>query len=385
MIWVLACAPEAPVVAPAEVAPAVVATGPDIVLVTIESLRADHVQFQGYGRETMPETEALGGRVFTRAYAPSSWTLPSMASILTGLTPGEHGIKTADYVLAEGADTVAEDLSAAGYETAFFGVNQFFVEGRGLHQGFEMWQPSSGTSARQLVGQVETFVRQRRDARPLFLVVHVFEPHCPYKAPRDFEGRYTSAPGARITDEQWARMGDCFRADRDLGATIDRYDEEILAADEAVGRVARLFPEAVVIVTGDHGESFWEDDDFGHGRSVVDEQIHVPLVVRGLPAGVEDRPVSGAWIAGTVRDLAGLPHGATLSEPAEMVVSETAYEVARAVVISEGGRLYVDERGETAVGTPHPDAAMALIDLPGTRRGLDPTTERELRRLGYAE
>ncbi|MCP4809119.1 MAG: sulfatase [Proteobacteria bacterium] len=397
----LACSGE-----PVEPVPAVepvadtrpVPTSPSIVLITIESTRADHLLQWGYARDTMSTVGVFSerGRRFDRAYSPAPWTLPSMASLFTGLRPSELGVVSAEHVVPDEASTLAEELSAVGYDTAFFGTNEFF-DGHGLEQGFARYQNEVGASGLKTATAVRSYIDAREGTRPLFLAVHIFEPHCPYLAPKGLRGMHSEEPpGRMLTDVEWDAMGDCYRKDRDLGKTLAAYDEELMAADsviDALWGAARPFrDDAIWIVTGDHGEAFWEHGDFGHGRQLDDEQIHVPLAVMGTGwHDVDERPVSTAWIAGSIREIAGLdPAGPTLGAPAAIVVSETSYDVERAVAISAEGRVMVDaETGVHVDGQVDEAAALAAIQVEARFtpqvRVVDEAVRARLRALGYAQ
>ena len=289
--------------------------GSTLVLITVESWRMDHLPFVGYGRDTMPQLEArlARGRVFTHAIAPASWTLPSMASIVTGLLPSEHGLRTPDRSLGPQARTTAEVLADRGYQTIFLGSNPWLVDGTGIEQGFELWDARAGSSGDRLVQDLKDRLADREPAAPLFLHLHFFEPHCKYRPPRRQQGlfepvdsRMTS--GVLLTEEQYESMGDCYRLqtesgepELDLDTYISRYDAELRATDGLIEASIELIDTALgledtlVILAGDHGESFWEHGDFGHGRQLFQESVRVPLVLLGGLAGSPERveaPVS---------------------------------------------------------------------------------------------
>lgn len=183
---------------------------PDIVVFSVDTLRADRLSTWGYARQTSPRlTElAASSRRYTRAYSVSSWTLPSLASLFTVQRPGDHGLTLPDQALNPELQTLAEVALERGYETAFFGVNPRFPQGHGLDQGFETWQVDAGRSGRAVNQEVRAFLEARDDTRPLFLVVHWFEPHCRYRAPRDIADRFVDdgvvVDTGTITPEQYA-------------------------------------------------------------------------------------------------------------------------------------------------------------------------------------
>ncbi len=234
--------------------------GRDILLVTIDALRADHVGAYGYDRPTTPHIDALArdSLVFERAYCPTPHTSYSLTSLMTG--------KYMRPLLLEGtgrdSETLATFLRTYGYRTAaFYPPAVFFIDRsrftpfEASHFGFE-YRKVEFLEGEGRVKQVATYLSRLKNGQRFFLWVHLFGPHEPYEA-------HSEHPFG----------------DRD----IDRYDSEIAAADDTVGaivgEVRGIRPGAVVIVTADHGEEFGDHGGRYHGTSVYEEQIRVPLVL----------------------------------------------------------------------------------------------------------
>lgn len=235
-------------------------TGRDIVLVTIDALRADHVSAYGYARPTTPHLDALAREsvVFDRAYCATPHTSYSVASLMTG--------KYMRPLLLQGvgadSETLASYLRTYGYRTAaFYPPAVFFIDQERFtsfehsHFGFE-YAKVEFMEGEGRVAQVEGYLRGLADGQQLLLWVHLFGPHEPYEA-------HPEHPFG----------------DRD----IDRYDSEIAAADVTAAAIVDLVrarrPNAIVIVTADHGEEFGEHGGRYHGTSVYEEQVRVPLFV----------------------------------------------------------------------------------------------------------
>lgn len=399
-------APGAPVTAGVAAAGARAAERPDIVLITVDTWRADRLHLYGGERATSPALERLaeGALVFDRAAAPASWTLPSLSSVMTGLYPGAHGVIDTDRALPEAALTTAERLSAAGYRTAFFGVNTYLQAPRQLDQGFATYRAWDGLDGRQLTRHVADFLDGPDPGAPLFLELHLYEPHCPYQAPRDLRGRWPlPAGGAAISPERWRSMPDCYRlreSDGDAavpgreGAPVlelERYllayDEELLAVDRVIEELLGVLAdrdrldESLLILAGDHGEAFWEHGDYGHGRELYQSTTWVPLLIRppgGVAGGRIGTPVSLVDIAPTVLAAAG--QGASLAgrdlspawgeglQPAP-VFSSTRYEGAAVDAVFDGDWALIRSAGRSA-----------LYDL-----GADPGQGEDLAALRGAE
>jgi hypothetical protein len=260
-------------------------TGHDIVLVSIDALRADHVSAYGYRRPTTPNVDALAreGTTFDRAYCPTPHTSYSISSMMTG----KYLRPLFALGLGQDSETWAEHLRRYGWRTAaFYPPAVFFIDQDRFpdletrHLGFEYAKVEFADPALR-ESQVALYLEHAPVDVPLFLWVHFFEPHEPYVAHADhaFEG----GPSA----------------------DVDAYDGEVATADEGVGRIVRLVrarrPGAIVIVTADHGEEFGDHGGRYHGTTVYEEQVRVPLVVVG--PGVR----KGARAASVVQTIDVLP------------------------------------------------------------------------------
>ena len=277
---------------------------PNVLLVTIDTQRADHLGCYGYKAAVTPTLDGLAARGvrFEFAVGHAPLTAPSHASILTGLTPLHHGIRdNGAYVLPQGVRTVAEDFQKAGYRTAAF-VSGFPLKRRfGFDRGFDLYDDNlpRGKDARR-TAYVERTADRTTDAAlhwlasaaapgagaaPFFLWVHYFDPHAPYEAPAEYMGGVASPYDGetRFVDAQLARL---------------------LKSVDGAGK------PAVILVTADHGESLGEHGEDTHGIFLYDATIRVPflLVAPGLSPRVVDRPVArGIDVLPTLVDLAGLP------------------------------------------------------------------------------
>ena len=263
---------------------------PSILLVTLDTTRAD-ASGPDAARVATPALNALigKGRRFHQAYATVPETLPSHASIMTGLYPAGHGIHENGRVLDTSHPVIAEQLQQAGYQTAAF-VSSFVLARRfGLGRGFEVYddEPAQDSNERPASATTEramAFLSQGR-TRPLFLWVHYFDAHAPYTPPEPFRGRFAGNP----------------------------YLGEVAAADEQLGRLIQAFESRVqgpagIVVTGDHGEGLGEHGESQHGNLLYQSTMHVPLVIAGpgFPAGDNRTPVSIRRIYHTILGWAGL-------------------------------------------------------------------------------
>jgi len=299
--------------------------GRNLLIVTLDTTRPDRLGFYGNADIATPNLDRLaaGSAVFTRALATTPITLPSHASILTGRYPHHHGVRTNGLPpLDLDQTTLAELLSEHGYETAAF-VSSFILERQfGLAQGFTRYDDEThdeaavmGYSERRADRTTDRALEWLRGSheRPFFLWVHYYDPHANYAPPEPFEE----------TSE-------------------NSYDGELAFVDQQVGRLlhgvtASSDQDALVVVTSDHGESFGEHEEQGHGFLVHEATLKIPLIITttgGLAAPARiDRLASQVDLMPTVLSLLGLPvpdgiDGVDLTEAPEsprVVVAETHY------------------------------------------------------------
>jgi len=273
---------------------------PSIVLIFVDTLRADHLGAYGYSRPTSPSLDAVASRgvLFEQAIASAPWTLPSAMSLLTGRLPSSHRVENDGMKLPAGIPTLARVLKDAGYTTSAV-VSHIYVSGLfGFDRGFDHFEdfglsrdyrfeaglePRAETVTDRALEQIRA-----SKGRPFFLLVHYFDPHWDYDPPPPFQTRFTGPYEGTITGSyqsfsRYVRPG-ADLAPEDRRHLVDLYDGEIAYTDSQVGRLLEGLREegAVVVVTSDHGEEFKEHGSLGHGRNLYDEVVKVPLIVADL-------------------------------------------------------------------------------------------------------
>jgi len=327
---------------------------PDIVLVSLDTVRADHLEPYGYERETTPNLSTLAseGILFRRAISQAPWTLPSMASMHTGLYPSEHGALNNLSPMPMESPTVAELLQANGYRTQAVVSHVFVGRKYGFGRGFDTIDENhvpghDGVSSQALTETALALFREPTDA-PSFLWVHYFDPHYTYIR----HAEHGFATGERGRFEEYIRfdtpdgeeLHDVTPEELEYMKAV--YDEELAHTDVWVGALLDGVRESardrpvLFLVTADHGEAFMERGVLGHGKTVHDELVRVPLVIGGdltgkLRGAVVEPAVETRSIAATILAMAGIEHhaipGADLiaiaeGEPApEFVYSEGSY------------------------------------------------------------
>jgi arylsulfatase A-like enzyme len=305
-----------------------VATGarkaPLLVIYLVDTLRADHTGVYGYARRTTPELDAFArdGVVFDQAIVHASWTKPSVASILTSRLPGQHRAVQLRDPLDPSNVTVAQRLSEKGWATGAAIANSVIYAAESeFDRGFELFaglhgeddRPSKLTGADVVVDTALAWLKARRGL-PTFLYVHTMDPHVPYAPPPPFDQMFEPHPteGHPAQDPRTD-----YKEPVDRDRIIAQYDGDIAFGDREFGRFVRelkaagVYDDALVVFLSDHGEEFLDHGRWLHGRSVFDELVRVPLVVKfpgnqGAGTRVAEQ-VQGVDVVPTLLEAAGLP------------------------------------------------------------------------------
>lgn len=247
---------------------------PNIIVYLVDTLRADHLGVYGYRRDTSPVLDkwAESSVVFEHAYAPSSWTKPSMVTLFSGLDPVSHGVEDRLDVIPADIHLLAERLKALGYSTMGAVTNPNVLPQWGFDQGFDVYQDldsaGQGTRADAITNFVTKQIDQLAGKQPFFLYLHVMDPHFPYQPPPPYDTRF---PRSRA-----------FPANM----SVSRYDGEIAFVDQEFGKLLELLSghaldtTTMTVFTSDHGEELWDHGGFGHGGNLFEEVVRIPLVIR---------------------------------------------------------------------------------------------------------
>jgi arylsulfatase A-like enzyme len=306
--------------------------GPNILWITIDSLRADHLGCTGYAQARTPNIDALAeaGALFTQCVSQASYTNMSVPSMLTGKYPFFTGVRTIVPDLDSAQVTLAEILSASGYFSCAIPEPWLL----GFFQGFERWQQISSDTRQKTRWCLQTL--DGLDRRPFFIWLYYWDPHAPYHPPemfmRAYEADYTAGvsqarlqgpPGLADDDDlkdatgHYSGMVETLvrinqgqivpsRADREH--LVRLYDAEVSFVDSCLGAVLEkiaalgLWDSTLVVINADHGEGFGEHGHYYHGNSLYEEQVRVPLIIKP-PHG----PAGKRTIAGTVRNIDIMP------------------------------------------------------------------------------
>ena len=329
---------------------------PNLLLIVLDTVRADRLAWHGYHRSTTPELEKSvreGFTVYSSARSTSSWTLPSHGSLLTGLLPSEHHarqnraaedspLRLGNFqvtLLRDDVETLAEQLAGRGYRTGAIVANSaVLAHEMGLDRGFEHYddRQTTGLNCRQLLVQQigwrpELGCLRYRDAQAVtdlalswlpkkpgkswFLFVNFMDAHAPYVPPAPYDRAFSNR-----------RPIDPIKPPRELKSL--QYDRQLLYLDHHLMRLfeglkaRRQWRDTVVIVTSDHGESFGEHQHWGHNRYLYEVLIHVPLVVKGAgqdDSSTVDSPISGHEVFSLALHELGLGPAPSLRQDLRLV------------------------------------------------------------------
>ena len=330
----------------------------DIMLYVIDTLRADHVGCYGYERNTTPNIDAFSAEnaFYADAYATSSWTKPSGASILSGLLPHNHRANSRDAKLPEELLTLPEILQEQGYYTAAFITNGALADYFGFAQGFDkfIYFPEDNatrkvhTRASEVNRKLFSFLQdyQAQEARkPLFLLFWSTDPHNPYTPPEDVQGLFEIQQYEPV-ETRLKLLSDIRHKGLKLTASQleyvkTRYDQEIFANDRAFGdlldklKALNLYEDMMIVLTADHGDEFFEHGGVGHALTLYNEQIRIPFIVKSpdIAPGRYQHAVQIADIYPTILDCLDIeaPYpldGVSLLRPADpqrVIYSEVTF------------------------------------------------------------
>ena len=406
----------------------------NVLLIVVDTLRADHLGAWGYGRPTSPNIDKLAasGVRFSRSSSQAPWTTPSIGSLMTSRYPVELGFRDERTALPEGVTTLAEHLRTAGLATGAIVSHSFCSDEYNFDQGFESFDDSNvlghvGASSQGVTDLAVRFLEEHKE-KPFFLWTHYFDPHFAYtEHPEHSFPREAPYEGPVESEMRFSELRALPLGPADADELRRLYDSEIAFTDASIGRLLDkldelgLSDETLVIFTADHGEEFLDHGKIGHSKTLYEELLHVPTIVRcpHWQPGVVDAPVSNIDLFPTALSCLGLPSpdglrgrplGPSLPPPAPLI-AETARRDGRAMLRDGdlkivGGRkkgfelydLSTDpEEKHDLSGSKHPRYD-ALVDTlvanmtelrahstKGARVDPDEQQKAQLEALGYVE
>ena len=277
---------------------------PPIIIVDIDTLRADHLGVYGYARDTSPQIDAFARDAvrFEWAFSQAPNTPPSQTSIFTGLYPIRHGRIGNNHVLADEVTTLAESLHAVGYETAAFVDGGLMADGFGLEQGFDIYDDGAGGLAK--IGKKALDWLDARQEDPFFLLVHTYDVHSPYEnSPEPYRSMFLDGfelPSEAFRDAMSGAMAEAWQpqqlladpqlTEAELNYAKAMYDSGIRYVDDWFGTLRAflerrgLWEPAIVVVVSDHGDEFQEHGSLFHEKLYA-AVTHIPLIIKLPGAG----------------------------------------------------------------------------------------------------
>lgn len=335
---------------------------PNIVWITIDSIRQDHTSLGGYKRNTTPNLERIAssdqGEAFTSCLATGMWSLPSVASMFTCTYPAFHRTGYDTEVLPDSVDTIAERFAEQGWTTAGISVNHFFSEATGLNRGFDTFTLLNPKNALRTAGPIDTikflvnlrrhsggYTLEKRKHRPDYLLqevakdrlaelasgdspfllaLHYYGAHHPYYPPLSYQDTFADEipmNPRQAANEAFDHTDDIHRGiarrnsadDRDLEAIESMYDSLVRYSDSLVGELFDYLQtldltDTIFVVTADHGDLLGEQGLFGHKLLLHDALVHVPFVVHGLGelVGKGDKLIQHPDVVRTLAEIAGV-------------------------------------------------------------------------------
>jgi arylsulfatase A-like enzyme len=308
-----------------------------IILIGIDTLRADHLSCYGYSRQTSPGLDALAreGVRFENAYSSAPWTLPAMTSIFTSLPPPQHGIEARDLHLDHSVPTLAGAFTSQNWPTSAFITHIFVSHIFGLNSGFQefqelsidwSFQEGSQLKAEQLNAHVFPWLDTHRNKK-FFLYLHYFDPHWDYDPPAPYDRKFTNpnykgpASGKFSYLRKYLRTSDGLTPE-DIQHVVDLYDGEIAYTDYHLSKLfeklkaMQMWDDSLVVVLADHGEEFKEHGSFHH-HTLYREALHVPVILK--PPGGRPRD----WRAVVTERMQTIDIGPTLLQMSGLKIPQS--------------------------------------------------------------
>ncbi len=294
---------------------------PNIILISIDPLRQDHVGVYGYERNTTPVLDKIAseGVVFKNSYSTAPWTLPSHMSMFTGLPPSVHKVDIDNRKLGEDVALFTEVLSENGYRTGGFFSAVYLKPDYGFSRGFDKYIDQRKKHSDEITDKGINWIEINKNDN-FFIFFHYFDVHYPYRPPEDIAPKF----GVDVSIKKWFKFGKLsylrifsdpnIKMNKDVRKKmINLYDGEIFRVDRSIGRLIEylkkeeIYDNTIIIITSDHGEEFKEHGSFGHSHQLYSELINVPLIIRFPEKFPKNKyissPVSSIDIASTILHL----------------------------------------------------------------------------------
>jgi arylsulfatase A-like enzyme len=270
-------------------------SGPNVILIVPDALRADHLGCYGYSRPTSPQIDkfAADALIFEKAMSNSPWTKPSMGTVFTSMYPHEHQAFSWMDNLSDECLTIAEVFRNRNYATFAIQTNPSITEKHNFRQGFQHYREMVLEKGEIVTSSFNSWVKKHKK-KPFFAYLHYMDTHVPYNAPQEFSKIFKIKEDALFIPGEFQTsdvrlLGEMGLSIRDKQSLVNLYDAAIKYFDSNFEKIVDnlkklgILNETIIILTSDHGEEFWEHDGFAHGHTVYNELLHVPLIIGYIP------------------------------------------------------------------------------------------------------
>lgn len=383
----------------------------NLILISVDTLRSDHLGTYGYERATSPFIDELAARgtVFERAYSTGSWTIPSHASMMTGLYPRRHGMRrgarTGRTAIPADVETLAEAFQRGGFATSGISNMLYLSKQNGFHRGFGSWSrigPAQGPGGS--MSDISFRALDWVDENPgesFFMFLHVYDVHSDYHPLKNYRRMFAGRYDGPVVDGVEKPLKDHRKGHIKLGPAdakhlVDLYDAEIRQFDAGLRRffallaAAGVLDDTAVVITADHGEEFLEHGDFLHGRTLYEELVRVPWIMVGpcVPAARVEAPVSLVDVLPTALALMGVEQPAGIDGLDVSTWSQESAAPSDRPLYLEADEWYGIEEGEFRRAVVHGGRKLHLDGKTGHTEvydlGSDPGEHTNLAEAGEA-
>jgi len=290
-------------------------TQKNVIVVLVDALRQDRLGVYGYNRNVSPNIDTFANEslVMENAISQSGWTAPSIMALFSS-----------DYPKANLTDsrTYAQWLAKNNYQTAAYATNPILIPSMGYDKGFQTYTKKDWDGARSIVNWTLNWVERRDTSKPFYLYLHFMDVHDPYKPPKRFAQKFCSpyegpVDGDVVGYKKTMKNKEPLKlSKRDIRQLKDLYDGDIAYLDHQFGRMLAglkklgVYDQTIIVFLSDHGDEFMEHNGIGHGHTVYDELIRVPLIIHGID-NLQGKRYSGLFelidLAPTLNDILGIP------------------------------------------------------------------------------
>lgn len=373
-------------------------SGPNVILIVPDALRADHLGCYGYSRPTSPQIDkfAADALLFENAMSNSPWTKPSMGSVFTSMYPYEHKAFSWMDNLPDERLTLAEVFRNRNYATFAIQTNPSITEKHNFKQGFQYYREMVLEKGEIVTSSFNTWVKKHKK-KPFFAYLHYMDTHVPYNAPQEFSQIFGLEDDTLFTPGEFQTMdvrllGEMGLSKHDKQNLVNLYDASIKYFDSNFAKIVDnlrklgILNKTIIILTSDHGEEFWEHDGFAHGHTVYNELLHVPLIIGYSPRLPKRHMKSYVQLLDlfpTILSLARIKNyfelrGRDLAAAAlankkineEILFEGILYGSEKKAILKDGWKL-IENTGKKNKGTFHPLGDLTKYRYPEYEKGFE--------------